>query len=544
MSTDNKQQWASKLGVILAVAGSAVGLGNFLRFPGQAAQNGGGAFMIPYFCALLFLGIPIGWAEWAMGRYGGRKGFHSAPAIMGVWGKGPLGRYLGILGILIPLGVYFYYVLIEGWCLAYCWDYLAHGGIGIDKTAPIADQARVSAEHFATFTNQAKDGMVLEKDSSGLTNELLIFWVITTVANVYLVYRGLSGGIESFCKWAMPIMGLCGLIVLGRVLTLGTPDPAKPDQSVMHGLGFMWNPDFSKLSDFKTWLAAAGQIFFSLSVGFGVIINYASYVKKKDDIVLSGLTASATNEFFEVALGGLITLTAAVAFLGVDLTSGSTNSSFSLGFKTLPIVFGQMPGGRIFGAIWFFMLWLAAITSSLSMLQPTQAFIEEALGISRKASTTVVVALGVVGNCFVLYYSKNLQALDTIDFWVGTFMIFILAAVQIICFGWIFGLDKGLKEAHLGAKFKIPGVYKFIIKYVAPAYLIVIFVGFCWQNLPGYMKAMFGDSAAGIPGDPVAQRTWLLILATIAFLAIVTRIGAKRWKAEGRDLDGRKPAED
>src|SRR3990172_6208896 len=112
MSQDS-QQWGSRLGVILAVAGSAVGLGNFLRFPGNAAQNGGGAFMIPYFCALILLGIPIGWAEWAMGRYGGRKGFHSAPAIMGILGRGSAARYLGVVGVLIPMVVYFYYVIIE-----------------------------------------------------------------------------------------------------------------------------------------------------------------------------------------------------------------------------------------------------------------------------------------------------------------------------------------------------------------------------------------------------------------------------------------------
>ena len=100
-----KEEWGTRLGVILAVAGSAVGLGNFLRFPGQAAQNGGGAFMIPYFLALLIVGIPIGWAEWAIGRYGGRKGFHSAPGILGIWCKGPIGRYAGVFGVLIPLGV-------------------------------------------------------------------------------------------------------------------------------------------------------------------------------------------------------------------------------------------------------------------------------------------------------------------------------------------------------------------------------------------------------------------------------------------------------
>ena len=133
MTNQPKQQWGSRLGVILAVSGSAVGLGNFLRFPGNAAENGGGAFMIPYFLALLLLGIPIGWAEWTMGRYGGRKGFHGAPAILGVFTKGPVGRYLGVFGVLIPLGVYFYYVLIETWCLYFVVKYFT-GGIGIDIT--------------------------------------------------------------------------------------------------------------------------------------------------------------------------------------------------------------------------------------------------------------------------------------------------------------------------------------------------------------------------------------------------------------------------
>jgi SNF family Na+-dependent transporter len=112
MSPD-QQRWATRVGVILAVAGSAVGLGNFLRFPGNAAQNGGGAFMIPYFVSLLLLGIPVGWVEWAMGRHGGQKGFHSAPAILGVWGRGALARYLGAFGVLVPMVVYFYYVIIE-----------------------------------------------------------------------------------------------------------------------------------------------------------------------------------------------------------------------------------------------------------------------------------------------------------------------------------------------------------------------------------------------------------------------------------------------
>jgi NSS family neurotransmitter:Na+ symporter len=140
--TEKQQEWGTRVGVILAVAGSAVGLGNFLRFPGQAAANGGGAFMIPYFAALLFLGIPIGWAEWTMGKYGGRKGFHSSPGVMGVIGKGAPARYLGVIGVLIPLAVSYYYTYIEAWCLGYTWHYLmAMVGAGdgiVDRAAPLA----------------------------------------------------------------------------------------------------------------------------------------------------------------------------------------------------------------------------------------------------------------------------------------------------------------------------------------------------------------------------------------------------------------------
>lgn len=619
MTNQSSQQWGSRLGVILAVAGSAVGLGNFLRFPGNAAENGGGAFMIPYFLALLIVGIPIGWAEWAIGRYGGRKGFHSAPGILGIWCKGPIGRYAGVLGVLIPLGVYFYYVLIESWCLYYFWKYCT-GGIGLD---PASDVASVQVPHtrgfFGDVVGAADNGALF---ANGM-HPVLVAFGITVVCNVWFVYRGLSKGIETVCKYAMPVMAVLGIVILIRVLTLSAP-AGTTGQSVVDGLGYLWNPNFEKLSNFKTWVAATGQIFFSLSVGFGVIINYASYMKKKDDVVLSGLTASATNEFFEVVLGGLITVTASVVFVGVLLTSQATGGSMSLGFKTLPMVFAQMPGGNFFGAAFFLILFLAAITSSLSMLQPSKAFFEEALGIDKVKSTTLVTVWGLIGNAFVLYYSKGLTALDTIDFWVGSVFIMVVAAVQIIAFGWIFGLERGIAEAHEGAQLRIPKFFQFVIKYVSPAYLIVIMIGFCLNNAPGYVDTLLGnvttspqlsvvaqrDLVAAFPagskltyswrqtgGDPVtlanpttaspsfaieeppnaknyevpfeltvsdgttskafaatagvdvespgsARRTWVFLLLTIAGLVAITAIGARRWKAQGLDLDGKLPAND
>lgn len=528
----HKEQWGSRIGVILAVAGSAVGLGNFLRFPGQAAANGGGAFMIPYFCALLFLGIPIGWAEWTMGRYGGRKGFHSSPSILGVVGRGRFFRYTGVIGVLIPLAVSFYYTYVEAWCLGYCWHYLT-GGIGIDTAAPVADQAAKASQFYNDFTGRGENGVI----AAG-SIQTFVFWVLTFTVNIFLVYRGISKGIEKFVTFAMPAMAICAIIVLIRVLTLGTPDPSQPEQNVVNGLGYMWNPSFEALSNPQTWLAAAGQIFFSLSVGFGVIINYASYMKKTDDVVLSGLTASATNELFEVGFGGMITLTAAFIFLGTSSMIGAVaGGTFGLGFTTLPVVFAHMGSfGNIIGAIWFFMLFLAAITSSISMYQPSLAFFQESLGWSRKNATTLMVTICICGSFLIMYYSKDGLFQSTVDDWVGTFLIFVLAMIQIIAFSWVWGVRRGLEEAHRGAHIHIPWFYAFILKYVTPTYLLVVFGAFCWSNL--------GDWVNQVQEQPLKQGAIGLILATAALLLFCTWIGEKRWRAAGLDVDGERPADD
>jgi SNF family Na+-dependent transporter len=532
MAFEQKEQWGTRLGVILAVAGSAVGLGNFLRFPGQAAANGGGAFLIPYFAALLLLGIPIGWAEWAMGRYGGKKGLHSAPAIMGLFAKGSLGRYVGVIGVLIPLAVSFYYVFIEAWTMGYFLKYLS-GGVGVPQGAPVADQAAAAASFYSTFTGASQDGILFTGDSKFT----VISWMIVFAINITLVYRGLSKGIEKFCSYAMPAMAILAVIVLIRVLTLGTPDPNVPEQSVVNGLGYMWNPDYSRLGNAQTWLAAAGQIFFSLSVGFGVIINYASYVKPTDDVALSGLTASATNELFEVGFGGMITLTAAFVFLGVSGTTAAVaTGSFSLGFATLPVVFARMGAlENVIGAAWFFMLFLAAITSSLSMYQPAIATLKEAMGWSHRKATGVIAGMGAVGAILTLWFTQGGAFWSTVDFWAGTLLIYVMAAFQIIFFSWVFGIDRGWKEIHAGAALRIPPVFRFIMKYVAPLYLIIIFVAFCFQNLGPSLRAAWAStgSRVGI----------LVILATLVFLAVVVKMGETRWRAQGLDIDDTKPAD-
>ncbi|MCO8124143.1 sodium-dependent transporter [Stieleria sp. TO1_6] len=511
------EQWGTRLGVILAVAGSAVGLGNFLRFPGQAAANGGGAFLLPYFISLLILGIPLCWAEWTMGRFGGLRGFNSAPGIFSVVCRTPKARYLAVPALLIPLVIYMYYVLIEAWCLAYAVAY-ANGTLmqGADSEA--------YTSFFDGLVGTGKDGAVL----GGSTN-LLYYVGFTFVLNFILIYRGVAKGIETFCRIAIPLMVICALCVLFRVLTL-------PAEKVNAGLGFMWNPDFSALFNPETWLAASGQIFFSLSVGFGVIINYSSYLKKKDDVVLSGLTACSMNEFFEVCLGGLITLPAAFIFLGA---SAGEQGTFGLGFIALPNVFAQMPwGGQFFGFLWFFMLFLAAITSSLSMLQPVIAFFEEGFGLKRHASVSMLGFIALCGSGFVLYFSAEMKALDTFDFWVGTFLIFLLAMIQAVMYGWVFGIKRAAVESEVGSFMKIPTVVQYMLKYVVPVYLSVIFVSFIWNNVLDKVNAETGERTPGylskIANDDVIFMSLLFIGGTIAFLTLMVHLAGKRWIKQGR----------
>lgn len=522
-----REQWATRVGVILAVAGSAVGLGNFLRFPGQAAQNGGGSFMIPYFCALLFLGIPLCWAEWTMGKYGGRVGFNSSPAIFGAIGRRSFWRYSGVLGLLIPIVIYMYYVLIESWCLGYALSYL-FGWIQLGDDP--SQWAQRSSDHFAEFVGSNQDGLMF----GGTIHISVILWAVTFVVNFIVIFRGLSKGIERFCMIAMPAMGICAIVVLVRVLTLGTPDPAYPDRNVVNGLGFMWNPKpagdggawYHALANPQVWMSAASQIFFSLSVGFGIIVNYASYLRRKDDVVLSGLTASATNEFFEVCLGGMITLPAAFIFMGAAFPM---QSSFDLGFKTLPVVFLHMPGGPLFGFLWFFALFLAAITSSLSMLQPAIAFLEEGLAIGRKASVTLLGMITVTGSLFVIYFSKDLMALDTMDFWIGTAAIFVLATVQVVLYGWVFGVERGRRIANEGAQIPLPRIFGFVIKYISPVFLLVVFILWCRYNLPVYLKTL---GEGGVPLFTIG-----IMVGLAAFLIVLINLAGKRWKAEERGAE-------
>lgn len=469
MNEHKREQWGSRIGLILAVAGNAVGLGNFLRFPVQAAQNGGGAFMIPYFIFFLILGIPLMWIEWGIGRNGGKYNHGSAPGMFDVLWKNKLAKYFGALGLFISLTIMIYYTYIESWTLAFSFFSINESYFGIDsfdsmKNFLYSYQGRESGIHFDSLL------------------PAYLFMLVTFFLNFWILYKGISKGIEKLAKIVMPLLFLFGIILAVRVLTLGTPDPTHPENSALNGLAYIWNPDLSQLGNPKVWLAAAGQIFFTLSVGMGTIHAYASYLKPKDDIVLSGLSTSMINEFAEVVLGGSIAIPAAIAFFGITMTTIiAQGGAFDLGFVSMPLIFKQIPFGSFFGFIWFMLLFFAGITSSVAMGQPVIAFLEDEFKMSRKKATTILAVIVIISLQFVIFFLKY-GFLDEMDYWAGTFGLVFFAFAETVLFIWIFGADKAWEEMNRGGDIKIPFIFYYIMKFVTPLVLFVIMVWWLYED--------------------------------------------------------------
>ena len=444
-----REHWGTKLGIIFAVAGSAVGLGNFLRFPGQVCQNGGGAFLIPYFISFILLGIPLCWIEWTMGRYGGKYSHGSLPGILDAVVKKPWAKYVGVLGLFVPLIIFFYYTYIESWCLSYSFFSLFGS--------------------YKQISNPVEMGDFLNKFRLDSFGRSYLFFIITFIINMIVIYRGLSRGIEFLCKIAMPILAIGALILIIRIFTLGAPIPEKPDQNILNALGFMWNPNFGALKNPKVWMAAAGQIFFTLSVGLGAIMTYASYLKKKEDVALSSLTACSMNGFMEVILGGSLVIPAAFLFFGAVGAQEMSQSIFDLGFITMPCVLNQIPWGELFGFFWFFLLFIAGVTSSISIMQPIISFLEDEFSWTRKKAATTLGIVSFIATHFCILGLAS-GVLDEFDFWGGTFAITICAFIEIMVFIIFFGIKRGWEELHKGGDIKYPNFLKYIF-YVTPVYL-------------------------------------------------------------------------
>ncbi len=476
------ESWGSRVGLILAMAGNAVGLGNFLRFPVQAVQNGGGAFIIPYLVCFLLMGIPLLFVEWSMGRFGGKNGHHSTPFILDSMDKRKFWKYIGVFGIFTNVAVASYYCYLESWTLSWVWHSISGSFSGQTQ------------EQVASFFG----------DYVSLTTvEPIIFWIICLLLNTWILSKGLSGGVEKVAKIGMPLLIIFGVFLAYKAITLKAGEEGAILDGIA-GLNFLWTPQFDTIWSAKVWLAAAGQIFFTLSVGMGSIHCYASYVKPKDDIALNAMSAGFMNEFVEVVLGSAILIPIGVGYFGIDkIVEMTASGGLGLGFKTLPFLFEQWGGflAVFAGVAWFGLLFFAGITSSLAMGTPVMGFLKDEFGWkTQKAAWTFGLVVFLLGLPTVLFF--NYGVFDEYDYWAGTVSLVVFALIEIILFAWVFGMDEFYKEwkesddvlpfkamkklpawneITTGADINVPSIYKFIIKYVTPIFLGSVFIG----SLPG-----------------------------------------------------------
>ncbi|KPU45958.1 sodium:neurotransmitter symporter family protein [Oxobacter pfennigii] len=457
MSEDRKN-WGSKVGLVLAMAGNAVGLGNFWKYPYLLGKHGGGAFMVPYFAALLIIGIPLMMVEWNLGRYGGKYGHGTlGPMIYlqareGISPKAAalMGALAGMMAFAVTILVNSYYNHVIGWTLGYAVLSITGGYMNAGDTGAF----------FASYIQNP--------------GYIFIFWLLSVAFLAFAVMKGIQKGIEAWAKIMMPIIYLFGFILIIRTLTLGAP--VKPDWNPIAGLNFIWTPRWSELS-WTGALAAAGQIFFTLSLGMGIIANYASYLKPDDDIILSGITTVSLNEFAEVILGGTIAVPIAYTFLGTE----GLKSGVGLSFIALPNIFKSMAGGQFFGALWFFILFFAGFTSAIAMYNYLVALLEEEMGIVRNKASFVVFALYFVvglpvGLEPILTKTADLAYFTEIDNWVGTYLLVVLGLIEAIAAGW-FMRGKAYDEMNKGSYWKVPSwFFKVFVQFLTPVSIIILLI--------------------------------------------------------------------
>ncbi len=443
-----RENWGSKFGFIMAAAGSAVGLGNIWRFPYVTGENGGGAFVFVYILCVVLIGAPLLFNEMALGRLTSKSPIGSIKASggKGIW-------YLGaILSISVSFFVLSYYGVIAGWTIGYIYTSL----MGIEM-------------NFSEF--QANMGFIIP------------LFALFMVISAWIVKGGISGGIEKASKILMPVLFVLVFLVILRSVTL-------PGASA--GIAYYLTPDFSKITG-GVILAAIGQAFFSMSIGWGIMITYGSYLPKSENIVSSGLWVGFTDAAVAL-LGGLMIFPAVFAF------GKSPNQGTELVFSVLPDIFNSMPaGGNIVGAIFFLLLCIAALTSSISILEVPVSYLIDEKGMSRNKSTWIMTALiflvGIPsalskgGNEFFssmqieIFGSTYTGFLDIVDYIFGTFIIVVAALMICIYTVWIYSGTKMIAEIEQGNHwFTQPligsaspaKIWVFFMKYICPTVILLV----------------------------------------------------------------------
>ncbi len=440
--SNQRGNWGSKVAFIFAATGSAIGLGNIWRFPMVVGENGGAAFVFVYIVAVALIGFTVMLAELIVGRHSQKN---PVGAIDYIRPRSPW-KGIGYLGMVTGIFILSYYGVLAGMIIGY-----------FIKT--------VSGTFRGNVTSQLTEQTFNDFSSNSFL--VLLFFFIIIAMTTYIISKGVKGGIERYTKVLMPILFVLIVFLSIRALTL---------PGAGEGIKFYLNPDFSKVN-ITVIFRALGQAFFSLSLGMGTMITYGSYINKRDNLVSSAGWVSFSDTLIAF-LAGLIIFPTLFAIPGISPDSGP-----SLVFKVFPLIFGQLPGGQIFGILFFLLLLVAAITSTISLLEvPVAFFVDERKWSRTKAAYLMGLCALLLGVPSALSWG-GVKFFTRIEFWAKVDLIFgnisLAVGALLICLfvGWVWGVKKAIEEVKSGSrKFSIRLIWVFSVKFLSPIAIIIILI--------------------------------------------------------------------
>jgi NSS family neurotransmitter:Na+ symporter len=443
MSNPKTQKFATRLGVIATTVGSAVGLGNIWRFPYEAGVHGGCAFLLIYICFILILGIPVICAEFIIGRKTGRN----ISGAFRVLTRGRFWRIISAIGITAGLVILSFYSVVAGWTMEYIWQ-------------------SICAFHGATTEGELHSAF----DAFASSNVGPVAWMtLFLLINYIVLKRGVTKGIERISNIMLPILFVILVAFCLNSLTMS---------GSREGLTFLFKPDFSKITT-DVLFGAMGQAFFSLSLGLGCLITYSSYFNKEVKLIRSA-TITASLDTLTAVLAGIMIFPAVFTY-GMQPTAGP-----KLVFEVLPSIFVNMPGGMFWSTLFFVLLFVASLTSTISMSEISVAYFTREHGMTRNRATMLTITIGLVfGTLCALSFGSlsgvsilGKSIFDSFDFLASNILLPLGGLIISVFTGWF--LDRRLVESELGmtsGKLRIAGrLIIFSLRWIAPICIAIVFI--------------------------------------------------------------------
>jgi len=433
---EERGKWGTNLGFLLAAIGSAVGLGNIWRFPYVAYENGGGAFLIPYFVALFTAGIPILMLEFALGHHKEASAPKAFRHIDAKW------EWLGWWAVLfVMFGIQLYYTVIIGWCANYmCFSLTMAWGDDPDG-------------FFTRFLGRTDPGNIWA--IQGFQGSIVVAVALVWLIDWGITYGGVQKGIERAVKVMMPVLILVTVGIVVWALFL---------EGAGTGIRHYVTPDFGRITDLEVWIAAYGQIFFSLSLGFGIMIAYSSYLSRDANIFKNSLIVGFANSSYEVFAGfGVFSILGYMAVQQDKAVGEVVRDSLGLAFVAYPQAISLLPFGRLFGVLFFLLLAIAGISSSISIIEAFVSAIQDKFSFGRKRVVTVICAVGFTGS---LLFTTNVGLfwLDIVDHFLNHYGLIVVGIVEALVVGWLYRTD--LLKAHIVANLGLSGARHKVFNYV------------------------------------------------------------------------------